>query len=173
MTQPAHASHPETAIELIQLTRRFGEMVALQELTLSVLRGSTFGLLGPNGAGKSTLIKMLTTLLKPSTGTAKIAGFDIIRHPSGAAENRIRLANVVGRWRSHGLREPADFGQDVWNAASGTRPAITQALEFMDLSHVRDKMVHQYSGGMIRRLEIAQSMLHRPAVFSWTNHRWA
>jgi hypothetical protein len=72
MTQPAHTSEPEAAIEVIKLTRRFGEMVALNELTLSVSYGSIFGLLGPNGAGKSTLIKMLTALLPPSSGTARV-----------------------------------------------------------------------------------------------------
>ena len=71
----------EAAIEVIKLTRRFGEMVALNELTLSVPYGSIFGLLGPNGAGKSTLIKMRTTLLPPSSGTARVAGLDIVRQP--------------------------------------------------------------------------------------------
>lgn len=81
MSEPAAASGPEAAIEVIQLTRRFGEMVALNKLTLSVPGGSIFGLLGPNGAGKSTLIKMLTTLLPPTSGTALVAGLDIVRQP--------------------------------------------------------------------------------------------
>src|ERR1700674_4582849 len=73
---------PDTnAVEVLSLTKRFGSLVAVDRLTFTCAPGSTFGLLGPNGAGKSTLIKMLTTLLPPSEGTAKIAGFDLVQHP--------------------------------------------------------------------------------------------
>src|SRR6202521_1551659 len=73
---------PESSvIEVLSLTRRYGTLVAVDHLTFSVASGATFGLLGPNGAGKSTLIKMLTTLLPVTEGTAKIAGFDLVEHP--------------------------------------------------------------------------------------------
>ena len=73
---------PETnVIEVLSLTRRYGSLVAVDRLTFSVGSGGTFGLLGPNGAGKSTLIKMLTTLLPVTEGTARIAGFDLVKHP--------------------------------------------------------------------------------------------
>jgi ABC-type oligopeptide transport system ATPase subunit len=94
MSVPAATSVPEAAIEIIQLTRRFAEMVALNTITLSVPRGSIFGLRGPNGAGKSTLIKMLTTLLPPSSGTALVAGFDIVRQPKQV--RRLRFPNGPG-----------------------------------------------------------------------------
>src|SRR5579863_1052493 len=73
---------PETnVIEVLSLMRKYGTLIAVDHLTFSVAAGATFGLLGPNGAGKSTLIKMLTTLLPPTEGTAKIAGFDLVQHP--------------------------------------------------------------------------------------------
>lgn len=74
-------------IEVLSLTRRYGSLVAVDHLTFSVASGATFGLLGPNGAGKSTLIKMLTTLLPVTEGTAKIAGYDLVKHP-GLCERR-------------------------------------------------------------------------------------
>src|SRR6202790_5015113 len=79
---------PETnAIEVLSLTRRYDSLVAVDHLTFSCPSGSTFGLIGPNGAGKSTLVKMLTTLLPPSSGTAKIAGWDLVQHPEAVRRN--------------------------------------------------------------------------------------
>ena len=80
---------PDTnVIEVLSLTRRYGSLVAVDHLTFSVASGATFGLLGPNGAGKSTLIKMLTTLLPPTEGTAKIAGFDLVQASRSRCERR-------------------------------------------------------------------------------------
>jgi ABC-2 type transport system ATP-binding protein len=153
------------AIEILSLTRRFGALVAVDHLNFTCAPGTTFGLLGPNGAGKSTLIKMLTTLLPPSEGTATIAGFDLVKHPQDVRrkigyvsqmlsadgdltgyENLLIMAKLYGIPRAERARR------------------ISQALEFMELSQVSGKRARQYSGGMIRRLEIAQSMLHRPSV---------
>jgi ABC-2 type transport system ATP-binding protein len=78
-------SDPERAIETIALTKQFGELTAVDAISLSVPRGNIFGLIGPNGAGKSTLAKMLTTLLPPTSGRARVAGFDIIRDPQRVA----------------------------------------------------------------------------------------
>jgi ABC-2 type transport system ATP-binding protein len=104
MNEPAATSRPEAAIEIIQLTRRFAEMVALNELTLSVPGGSIFGLLGPNGAGKSTLIKMLTTLLPPTSGTALVAGLDIVRQPRQVRRHIGYVSqNAFRRWGPHRL----------------------------------------------------------------------
>ena len=165
MTQPAHASHPETAIELIQLTRRFGEMVALQELTLSVLRGSIFGLLGPNGAGKSTLIKIITTLLPPSSGTALVAGLDIVRQPRQVRRHIGYVSQMLSADGDLTGYENLLISAKLYGLTRAERKErIAQALDFMDLADAQHKMVRHYSGGMIRRLEIAQSMLHRPQV---------
>ncbi|HVA94324.1 MAG TPA: ATP-binding cassette domain-containing protein [Candidatus Dormibacteraeota bacterium] len=153
------------AIEVSSLTRRFGALVAVNHLTFSCAPGATFGLLGPNGAGKSTLIKMLTTLLPPSEGTAKIAGFDLVRHPE---EVRGKIGYVSQMLSADGDLtgyENLLIAAKMYGIPRTERARrIAQGLEFMDLAHVGGKLVRQYSGGMIRRLEIAQSMLHRPSV---------
>jgi ABC-2 type transport system ATP-binding protein len=147
------------------LTRRFGSLTAVDALTLEVRRGEVFGLLGRNGAGKSTFIKMLTTLLPPTSGSARIAGFDLVRE---AAAVRRAIGYVPQALSADGELTGYEnllvFAQlhDVPRAERKAR--IAEALAFMGLSDASDKLVKSYSGGMIRRLEIAQSTLHRPAV---------
>lgn len=153
------------AVETRSLTRRFESLVAVDHLTFSFARGSIFGLLGPNGAGKSTLIKMLTTLLPPSEGTALVAGFDIVREPR---EVRRRIGYVSQMLSADGDLTGCEnllISAKLYGIPRSERAArIGEALDFMDLSHAAAKLVKHYSGGMIRRLEIAQSMLHRPSV---------
>jgi len=155
----------DSAVETKSLTRRFESLVAVNQLTFSFPRGSIFGLLGPNGAGKSTLIKMLTTLLPPSEGTALVAGFDIVREPR---EVRRRIGYVSQMLSADGDLtgyENLLISAKLYGIPRSERGArIAEALDFMDLTHASQKLVKQYSGGMIRRLEIAQSMLHRPSV---------
>ena len=147
------------------LTRRFGELTAVNELTISVSAGEVFGLLGPNGAGKTTVIKMLTTLLPPTSGNATIAGYDIVRH---AARVRRFIGYVPQMLSADGALSGAEnlevFAKlyDIPRAERASR--VDDALAFMDLEGVAHRLVRTYSGGMIRRLEIAQSMLHRPRV---------
>jgi ABC-2 type transport system ATP-binding protein len=158
-------SQSTTAVRTIDLTKQYEDLVAVNHLSFSAATGSIFGLLGPNGAGKSTLIKMLTTLLPPSSGTAVIAGFDIVKQPRHV---RRRIGYVSQMLSADGeltgyenlLISAKLYG--IPRSERGQRIAL--ALEFMELSHAAQKPVRQYSGGMIRRLEIAQSMLHRPAV---------
>jgi ABC-2 type transport system ATP-binding protein len=165
MNEPAAASRPEAAIEVIQLTRRFGEMVALNKLTLSVPGGSIFGLLGPNGAGKSTLIKMLTTLLPPTSGTALVAGLDIVRQPRQVRHHIGYVSQMLSADGDLTGYENLLISAELYGLTRTERnERITQALNFMELADAQHKMVRHYSGGMIRRLEIAQSMLHRPEV---------
>lgn len=152
-------------LETKALTRRFGTLTAVNALTISVEAGEVFGLLGPNGAGKTTAIKMLTTLLPPTAGAATIAGFDVVRHP---AEVR-RIIGYVPQVLSAdgtltGYENLLIFAKlyDIPRAERESR--IRSALAFMGLEDAADKLVREYSGGMIRRLEVAQSMLHRPRL---------
>lgn len=147
------------------LTKRFGGLTAVDNLTISIEEGELFGLLGPNGAGKTTTIKMLTTLLPPTSGHAQVAGFDIAAR---AAEVRRRIGYVPQLLSADGSLTGYEnllvFARlyDVPRAERKSR--IAESLEFMGLSDASDVMVRNYSGGMIRRLEIAQGMLHRPEV---------
>ena len=152
-------------LEAEALTRRFGELTAVDGLTISVESGEVFGLLGPNGAGKTTVIKMLTTLLPPTSGNALVAGFDIIHHPSEV--RRVigyvpQLVSADGALTGH---ENLLIFAKLYDIPRSERESrVREALEFMGLTEAGDKLVRNYSGGMIRRLEIAQSMLHRPTV---------
>lgn len=155
----------EVILETRSLTRRFGKMTAVEALTISVAAGEVFGLLGPNGAGKSTVIKMLTTLLPPSSGNAKIARFDLKRQ---AAQVRRQIGYVPQALSADGTLtgyENLLIFAKLYDIASRQRESrIRQLLAFMGLQEAADRLVNQYSGGMIRKLEIAQSILHRPLV---------
>lgn len=147
------------------LTRRFNGLVAVDHLDLTIERGAFYGLLGSNGAGKTTMIRMLTTLLPPSSGTARVSGFDIIQRPR---EVRRRIGYVPQMLSADaGLtgRENLMLSARLYAIARAERKRrIDEALAFMGLAEAANAPVRTYSGGMIRRLEVAQSMLHRPAV---------
>lgn len=148
-----------------QLTRKYGELTAADAVSIEVEAGEVFGLLGPNGAGKTTVIKMLTTLLPPTAGTAQIGGWDIV---GKAAEVRRVIGYVPQLLSADGALtgyENLDIFARLYDIPRAEREGrIRDALAFMDLMSVSDKLLRTYSGGMIRRLEIAQSMLHRPQV---------
>jgi ABC-2 type transport system ATP-binding protein len=153
------------AIRTDRLTRRFGEILAVDALDLEIRAGELFGLLGPNGAGKTTTIKMLTTLLPPSGGSATVAGADVT-HESGLVRSRIgyvpQLISADGALT--GL-ENIELSARLYHLSRQTRDQrIPEVVEFMALGEAVHRLARTYSGGMIRRLELAMAMLHRPAV---------
>jgi ABC-2 type transport system ATP-binding protein len=153
------------AIETANLVRQFGEVKAVTQLNLHVRQGIIYGMLGPNGAGKSTTIKMLTTLLDPTSGTATVAGFDIVRQPADVRRSIGYVPQLVSA--DGGLTGYENLflsGQLYGIPRSERKRRIEDALEFMGLGDASRRLVKTYSGGMIRRLELAQAMLHRPAV---------
>lgn len=164
-TRPARDTGSELAIHPCGLTRRFNDLVAVDNVSLSVQPGEIFGLIGSNGAGKSTLIKMLTTLLPPSSGSARVAGFDI---RSQAAQVRRMIGYVPQMLSADGALSGYEnllLSARLYLIPRHERPhRIAQALAMMNLTPDADRLVQHYSGGMIRRLEIAQSMLHRPKI---------
>jgi len=155
----------QAAVEIVGLTKRFGDLIAVDNVTLAVGRSEIFGLIGPNGAGKSTLIKMLTTLLPPSAGTAKVAGYDIVAEPA-AVRRQIgyvpQLLSADGALTGYENMLLSARLYGVPRRERGQR--INNALAHMGLADAARHVVAHYSGGMIRRLEIALSLLHRPAV---------
>ncbi|HVB35247.1 MAG TPA: ATP-binding cassette domain-containing protein [Patescibacteria group bacterium] len=158
-------SPPSYAVETRGLTRRFRDIVAVDHLNLSLAPGVVFGLLGPNGAGKSTLIKMLTTLLPPSGGTAFVGGYEIQRQPKSVRRTIGYVSQMLSADGDLTGYENLLISAKLYGIPRAQRLIrIPRALAFMELDGVANKRVKHYSGGMIRRLEIAQSMLHRPAV---------
>ena len=154
-----------TILETDALTRRFGAFTAVDALTISVNATEVFGLVGPNGAGKTTVIKMLTTLLRPTWGTARVAGFDItlqaasVRRVIGYVPQALSVDGSLT-----GYENLLIFAKLYDIPRIEREKRVHDALEFMGLSDAAHKLVREYSGGMIRRLEVAQSMLHRPRV---------
>ena len=152
-------------LETENLTRRFGKLTAVDGLTISVESGEIFGLLGPNGAGKTTVIKMLTTLLPSTAGNARVAGFDINHHAADVRRSIGYVPQLVSAdGQLTGYENLLIFAKLYDLPRSERESRVREALEFMGLTEVGDKLVRNYSGGMIRRLEIAQSMLHRPTI---------
>ena len=152
-------------IEVKDLTKSFGGVHAVNGISFSVEQGTTFALLGPNGAGKSTTIKMLTTLLRPSSGSILVGGFDATKKP-----------NAVRRTFGIVFQDPSlDEDLTAWENMElhGTlyglpritrRPSIDDLLRFVELYDRRDSYVREFSGGMKRRLEIARGLLHHPKI---------
>lgn len=133
------------AIQTIDLTRRYDSLVAVDHLEFGAEAGSIFGLLGPNGAGKSTLIKMLTTLLPPSSGTAIVAGFDVIRRPSDVRRNIGYVAQMLSADGDLTGYENLLISAKLYGLRGKEREArVTGALDFMSLTEVARKQVRQY-----------------------------
>ncbi|MGO8928670.1 MAG: ATP-binding cassette domain-containing protein [Limisphaerales bacterium] len=154
-----------TILETKGLTKRFGNLTAVNELTISVEAAEAFGLLGADGAGKTTTIKILTTLLRPTSGQAQVAGFDIV---SRAPDVRRAIGYVPQAVSVDGTLTAYEnlliFAKLYEIVHPEQKRRVREALAFMALTDTADKLVREYSGGMIRRLEIAQSTLHRPVV---------
>jgi ABC-2 type transport system ATP-binding protein len=152
-------------VEIEKLTRRFGKFTAVDSLSLVANAGEVFGLLGSNGAGKSTTIKMLTTLLLPSSGEARVGGFSISTQPVEVRRAIGYVPQAVSVDGSlTGYENLLIFAKlyDIPHREQEAR--IQEQLAFVDLTADAGRLVSQYSGGMVRRLEIAQATLHRPRV---------
>jgi ABC-2 type transport system ATP-binding protein len=152
-------------LETESLTKRFGNLTAVDGLSISIKPGEIFGLVGPNGAGKTTVIKMLATLLPPTAGKASIDGHSTV-HEAAAVR---RVIGYVPQLLSSdgaltGYENLLIFSKLYDIPRRERQQRIGDVLNFMGLSDFSDKLVRTYSGGMIRRLEIAQAMLHRPKV---------
>jgi len=153
-------------VEVEKLSKRFGEFTAVDALSFAVEHGEIFGLLGPNGAGKSTLIRMLTTLVPPSAGTARVNGFDIARQA-----NEVRQSiGVIPQAMTSDLELSAVENLTIFAKLYGIpreqrKRVIPQLLQEVDLTPWADKPVKMFSGGMRRRLEIARGLVHAPKIF--------
>ncbi len=152
-------------IQIADLTRRFGAFTAVDHISVTVGKAEIFGLIGPNGAGKSTLIKMLTTLLPPTSGSAVVAGCDIVRDPAGVRRHIGYVPQLLSADGSLTGYENMLLSARLYGLPRRERQTrIAEALARMELTEVAGNIAGRYSGGMVRRLEIAQSLLHRPAV---------
>ncbi len=161
------ANHPLTAsaIEVEDLTKRYGAIDAVRGVSFTVAPGEVFGFLGPNGAGKSTTINMLCTLARPTSGTARVHGFDVARQRDDV---RRHIGLVFQDPTLDGYltaEQNLRLHAELYGIDARVIPArMRQMLEMVDLWDRRDQPVQTYSGGMRRRLEIARGLLHSPRV---------
>jgi oleandomycin transport system ATP-binding protein len=155
----------ELAIEASGLTKRFGDTQALDGVDLAVPAGTVLGVLGPNGAGKTTAVRILATLLRPDTGTARVAGHDVLHEPDKVR----RQVGLTGQYASvdedlTGLENLVLIGLLVDLSRRAARARGTELLDWFDLTEAANRPVKTYSGGMRRRLDLAASLVGRPAV---------
>ena len=153
------------AIETVELTRRFSNVTAVDKLSVTVEVGEVFGLLGPNGAGKSTTLNMLCTILKPTSGSASVNGFDVDRDP-GDVRKSIGIVfqdpSIDGRLTG---RENLEMHAELYEVEPKTGgERIEELLKLVELDSRADEPARNYSGGMKRRLEIARGLIHHPKV---------
>ena len=153
------------SIETKSLTKSFGDLVAVNDISFSVEKGEIFGFLGPNGAGKSTTMMIFTTLLKPTSGKALIAGFDVTKDAKQVRENIgfVQQETTVDEYLTgrENLLLQAKLNHIPKNEIN---QRIDDVLELIELSDKQDQAVVTYSGGMRKRLDIAGGLLHRPKV---------
>ncbi len=147
------------------ITKKFGDFTAVNNVDLSIRKGEIFGLLGPNGAGKTTLISMLCTILTPTSGSASINGYDVVKDPSavrksiGIVFQDPSLDDRLTGW------ENLEMHAMLYNIDKKTRKSrIKEVLDIVELSNKADDFVRTYSGGMRRRLEIARGLVHHPKI---------
>ena len=156
---------PQPAIEAFGLERSFGSTPAVRGVDLRVDRGEIYGFLGPNGAGKTTLVRMLCTLLRPTSGTATIVGFDVVRQPRDV---RLRIGAAL----QEAALDPGQTGRELLAfqarlfavPPAAARGRIDELIDLVDLGAALDRKVRTYSGGMRRRLDLALALVHDPDV---------
>ena len=155
-----------SAIDVRNIVKKFGDFTAVAGVTFAVEEGEVFGLLGPNGAGKSTLIRMMTTLMPPTSGTAVVHGCDIVKDPDGVR----RSIGVIPQAMTSDLELSVEENLLIFAKLYGVprerrKKLIAGLIEAVELSQWADKQVKQLSGGMRRRVEIARGLVHEPHIF--------
>jgi len=154
------------AIEVRNLVKRFGEFTAVKGVTFDVDEGEVFGLLGPNGAGKSTLIRMLTTLMAPTSGTATVNGFDIARQADSVRRSIGVIPQAMTSDTELSVRENLLIYAKLYGVPRERRNRlIPELIEAVELTQWADQQVMKLSGGMRRRVEIARGLVHEPRLF--------
>jgi ABC-2 type transport system ATP-binding protein len=154
-----------TAIKARDLRRNFGDNEAVAGIDLTIEPGEMYGFLGPNGAGKSTMVRMLCTLLRPTSGSATVAGFDVARNPG---EVRLRIGVALQDASIDGKQTGRELLHTQGRLYGLKRDDITRrmsdVIDLVDIGSAIDDRVDSYSGGMKRRLDLAMSLIHRPEI---------
>jgi ABC-2 type transport system ATP-binding protein len=161
-----NAAKPGNAIEVDHIVKKFGDFVAVDDVSFNVQEEEVFGLLGPNGAGKSTLIRMMTTLIPITAGTARIAGHDVQTDPNDARRAIGVIPQALTSDIDLSVEENLSIYAKLYDVpAKKRKQSIDELLELVDLTKWRHAQTKTLSGGMRRRLEIARGLVHSPRIF--------
>ena len=154
-----------SAIEIQNLVKNFGEITAVDDLTFNVVKGEIFGLLGPNGAGKSTTINILTGLLEPTSGSATVGGYDIIKDNGKVREIIGLCPQETSYYKYMTGRENIElFGNLHGMPKDELKNRTEMLLDKIGLAEAADRKTGQYSGGMVRRVNLAMALIHDPEI---------
>jgi ABC-2 type transport system ATP-binding protein len=154
------------AIDVRNIVKKFGDFTAVNGISFAVEEGEIFGLLGPNGAGKSTLIRMLVTLLQPTSGTALVNGFDVVKQADGVRQSIGVIPQAMTSDLELSVEENLIIFAKLYSVPRAKRERlITDLLEAVELTQWRHAQVKNLSGGMRRRVEIARGLVHEPRIF--------
>ena len=153
------------SIQTEHLTKRFGDLAAVDDLTLAVAEGEIFGLVGPDGAGKTTAMRLLTSIMEPSGGEAWVAGFHIVREAERIKENIGYMSQRFGLYPDLTVMENLQFYADVYSEPRrGRREKIDRLLGFSNLTPFKKRLAGNLSGGMKQKLGLACALIHTPKV---------
>jgi ABC-2 type transport system ATP-binding protein len=164
-TAPTLPQTKTVAVEMQGVWKRFGQQVAVQDLSLQIPQGEVFALLGPNGAGKSTTIRMLTSLTRPSQGSIRVGGYDVVRDPVAVRQQIGVVLQPITLEAELTVWENLEFHGRMHHIPNPERQRrIDEWLEYVRLADRRQDKVKTLSGGMKRRLQVARALLHRPQI---------
>jgi ABC-2 type transport system ATP-binding protein len=158
-------SEHETVVVIQELTKKYGDLTALNSLSLTLNRGQILGLIGPNGAGKTTAIKILVGLARPTSGSASIAGCDCVKQPKKIKRLVGYMPDVFGSYDNMRVWEYLDFFGAAFGLSRGRRLIrVEEVMEMTGSTYMRDRFVESLSHGMKQRVGIARTLLHDPSV---------
>jgi ABC-2 type transport system ATP-binding protein len=153
------------AIEAEHIAKRYGAIEALRDLTLDVQPGELFGLVGPDGAGKTTFLRILACLLRPTSGTARVAGIDVADDPAGVKRHIGYMSQRFSLSETLTVLENLLYVAEIWAMPAGTRrQRIVRLLEFSRLGPFQDRLARNLSGGMKQKLSLAACLIHQPRI---------
>ena len=161
---PGAAAAGADAVEVRELSKRFGAVTAVDRVTFDIRAGAIFGVLGPNGSGKTTLIRMLCGLLAPTSGTARVAGIEVTLQPDRVKANIGYMSQAFGLYRDLTVDENLRFYGGVYGLGRDLADRVAWAKQRMKLAEIGDRMTGVMSGGQQQRLALGCAVMHRPPV---------
>lgn len=153
------------AVRTVDLTKKFGELFAVDQLNIQIEQGEIFGLVGPDGAGKTTVLRLLTTVIEPTSGQAWVNDTDIIKEPRAIMEDIAYMPQRFGLYEDLTVIENMNFYADIYCVSRQQREAkIETLLEFSNLKSFRKRLAKNLSGGMKQKLGLACALIHTPEI---------